>query len=289
MLTSSSIGQISQRCQERVAQHGHTHKGVYLGSHQPAASAQSAVSSQAVPGGRGCRKESLAHQHLYTNLVRARLCPLACNPLHCLMEGTVSGSTTALPPAHSQARPGQGWGDGTGQGWLLVVGRKNASCLGTDKSVGVSCAFAAREQPPVTLHQCIYYLTGGGQHLSSVPAGLWKEQIASCLSLHDKQCGCPMSCAADALSSGRCSRIRATCQQRCLSFPAAVAAGCHADCGDLPCSASLAGGCPNSKQTLPVAAGNKVDPEIPELWEVGFNVINCNRRRGQIIGAKVSL
>lgn len=183
MLTSSSIGQISQRCQERVAQRGHTHKGVYLGSHQPAASAQSAVSSQAVPGGRGCRKESLAHQHLYTNLVRAWLCPLACNPLHCLMEGTVSGSTTALPPAHSQARPGQGWGDGTGQGWLLVVGRKNASCLGTEKSVGVSCAFAAREQPPVTLHQCIYYLTGGGQHLSSVPAGLWKEQVASCLSL----------------------------------------------------------------------------------------------------------
>lgn len=46
---------------------------------------------------------------------------------------------------------------------------------------------------------------------------------------------------------------------------------------------------PNSEQTLPVAAGNKVDPEIPELWEVGFNVISCNRRRGQIIGAKVSL
>lgn len=146
MLTSSSIGHISQRCQERVAQRGHTHKGVYLGSHQPAASAQSAVSSQAVPGGRGCRKESLAHLHLYTNLVRAQLCPLACNPLHCLMEGTVSGSTKALPPAHSQARPGQGWGDGTGQGWLLVVGQKNASCLGTEKSVGVSWAFACGQR-----------------------------------------------------------------------------------------------------------------------------------------------
>lgn len=40
---------------------------------------------------------------------------------------------------------------------------------------------------------------------------------------------------------------------------------------------------------LSVVASNKVDPEIPGLWEVGFNVINCNRRRGQIIGAKVSL
>lgn len=101
--------------------------------------------------------------------------------------------------------------------------------------------------------------------------------------------GCPVSWAADALSLGRCSRVTATCQQRCPSVTAAVAAGCCADREALPCSAALAGGCPNSKQTLPVAAGNKVDPEIPELWEVGFNVINCNRRRGQIIGAKVSL
>lgn len=51
---------------------------------------------------------------------------------------------------------GQGWGDGTGQGWLSVVGWANASCLGVEKGVDVSCAFGAREEPPVTLHQCIY-------------------------------------------------------------------------------------------------------------------------------------
>lgn len=38
-------------------------QGVYLGSHHPQ-SAQSAVSSQSVPGRRGCRKESLTHLHL---------------------------------------------------------------------------------------------------------------------------------------------------------------------------------------------------------------------------------
>lgn len=63
-----------------------------------------------------------------------------------------------------------------------MVGQANVSCLGADKGVGVSCAFGAREQPPVTLHQCIYQVSDGEQHLSPMPASVWKEQIPSCLS-----------------------------------------------------------------------------------------------------------
>lgn len=55
------------------------------------------------------------------------------------------------PPAHSQAMPGHGWGDGMGQRWLPPVGRTEAPCLGAEEGMGVSCAFRAREQPPLIL------------------------------------------------------------------------------------------------------------------------------------------
>lgn len=71
-------------------------KGIYLDLHEHAVSAQSAASSKVVSGGKGCMKELLAHLHLQINLARTQLCPLACHPLHCLMEGTVPGSFMAL-------------------------------------------------------------------------------------------------------------------------------------------------------------------------------------------------
>lgn len=289
MLRSSSTGQIPHRCQERVVQHGHTHQCIYQKCAFGLTSARCECSECSVFTGCAWRKglqEGISDPFATVNNLVRFVCPRACNPLHCPMEGTVPGSTMALAtstfPGNASTRLGRWHRPG------MVPGGGTGKCIlsGGREGCGLSCAFGAREQPPVTLHQRIYQLSDGEQHLSSVPASVWKEQIPSCLSSMRSSvpAPCPVlqtpSPQEDAHSSGP-PASRGVSVSR-LQWQQGV-------CEDLPCSASLAGECHNSKQTLPVAAGNKVDPEIPELWEVGFNVINCNRRRGQIIGAKVSL
>lgn len=109
--------------------------------------------------------------------------------------------------------PGPGWGDGMGKRWLPLAKLTEAPCLGAEKGMGVSCAFRAREQPPVIL---LYQLLVDRRWAAPLPCAHWslpgESRSHPTSPLRGEQWGCPVSCAADrgsAHSLGRCSGIRA--------------------------------------------------------------------------------
>lgn len=113
------------------------------------------------------------------------------------MEGTAPGSTMALatstfpgnarPRLGTWHRPGMAPGGEMGK-CILSGGRERRGCE--------LCLWGQRTAPSHSSSKH-FLVDWRWQHLSSVPAGVWKEQVASCRSSPWKQWGCPTSCAAD--------------------------------------------------------------------------------------------